>query len=216
MEQSPLPAKPPMRLASTTCQAMCMSGAMIGMKVTPRATQRTQQDLRQVRTACFAAAAGGTTAPAAARRSVPTSTTVPTLAASTSASVSRGIRSSLYPLLISWNQLLFYFYHFIFTSLSLLLQCATGQWLFIAASVSKFKPSESMNGVGCISTVRIHIASATRTPTAITSWSPFTRVRCPLVPWSSRKMASPVFRVRAVPSPAVTVMQPDIMKNHCR
>ena len=187
---------------------------MIGMEVTPRATRRTQQDLRQVRTACCAAAAGTTSPSTAARR--PVASAVPTTAPTSSDSVSRGIRSSLYPLLIPWNQLLFYFYPFTFTSLSLRLQCAKGQWLFIAASVSKFKPCESMNGVGCISTVRIHIASATRTPTAITSWSPFTRVKWPLVPWSSRKMASPVFRVRSIPSPAVTVMEPDIMKNHCR
>ena len=189
---------------------------MIGgeVRITAQAHLWTQQDLRQVRTACCAAAAGATSPTPAARRNV--TTTIPTLASPSSASVSRGLRSSLYPLLIPWNQLLFYFYHFTFTSLSLLLECVTGQWLFIAASVSKFKTGESMSGVGCISTDRIHIASATRTPTAITSWSPFTRVKWPLVPWSSRKMASPVFSVRVVPSPAVTVMQPDIMKNHCR
>jgi len=118
MEQSPLPAKPPMRLACTTCQAMCMSGAMIGMelRITPQAHLLTQQDLRQVRTACGAAVTG-TTPPSAARRSV--AATLPTIAATASDSVSRGLRSSIYPLLIPWNQLLFYFYPFTFTSLPL-------------------------------------------------------------------------------------------------
>ena len=116
MEQSPLPAKPPMGLAFTTCQAMCGSGAMIGMAIIPQASRRTQQDLRQVCPACCAAATG-TTAPATAARR-PVSTAVPTTATTTSDSVSRGLRnSSLYPLLIPWNQLLFYFYPFTFTSL---------------------------------------------------------------------------------------------------
>ena len=87
-----------------------MSGAMIGMEVTPRAMRRTQQDLRQVRTACCAAAAGTTSPATAARRTV--AAALPATATASSDSVSRGLRSSLYPLLIPWNQLLFYLCHF--------------------------------------------------------------------------------------------------------
>ena len=77
-----------------------MSGAMIGMEVriTAQAHLQTQQDLRQVRTACCAAATGAATPATAARRTV--AATIPTPASATSASVSRGLRSSLYPLLI--------------------------------------------------------------------------------------------------------------------
>ena len=116
-QHTPLPANSPMRLACTTCQAMCMSGAMIGMEVriTAQAHLQTQQDLRQVRTACCAAATGASSPAAAARR--PVASPVPAPAATPSASVSRGLCSSLYPLLIPWNQLLFYFYHFTFTFL---------------------------------------------------------------------------------------------------
>ena len=112
MEQSPLPAKPQMRLACTTCQPMYRSGAMIGMKVriTAQAHLWTQQGLRQMCSTCCAAAGGAAAPTAAARRAV--ASAHPTTAAAASASVSRGLRSSLYPLLIPWNQLLFYLYHF--------------------------------------------------------------------------------------------------------
>ena len=52
-------------------------------------------DLRQVAPACCAAASGAAPLAAAARR--PVTTPVPATAASASASVSRGLRSFLYP-----------------------------------------------------------------------------------------------------------------------
>ena len=114
-----LPAKPPIRSACTTCQAMCMSGAMIGgeVRITVQAQLRTQQDLRQVRSACFAAAIGSASPPpptTAARR--PVTPAFPTAAASKSASVSRGLRSSLY-LADSAESASIFFCHFTFTFL---------------------------------------------------------------------------------------------------
>jgi len=100
-----LAAKTPMGLAFTTCQAMWLSGAMIGTALSitkqvyfftiTRFILRTQLDLRQVGNACCAAADGTTPPTSAARR--PVAAAVPAVAAATTASVSRGLRSSLYP-----------------------------------------------------------------------------------------------------------------------
>ena len=93
MERRLSAASLPTDLACTTCQAMFMSGAKIGIAVltTPRAHLQTPQDPRLACTVCCAAAAGSTTPTAAARRSA--SAARPATSTTAAASVSRGLRT---------------------------------------------------------------------------------------------------------------------------
>ena len=57
--------------------------------------------------------------------------------------------------------------------------------------------------------------SERRTPTAMTGCPWLTRVRWPFEPESLRRITAPASSVRCVPLPAVMVIEPDRMKNHC-
>ena len=118
MERRLSAASLPTDLACMTWQAMFGSGARIGMAVltTPRAHLPTPQDPRLVRTVCGAAATGTSTPTTAARRGA--TATRPSASAPTSASVSRGLRNSIYPCRLRQAEpaFIFHFLFFLFTS----------------------------------------------------------------------------------------------------
>ena len=97
------------------------SGARIGIAVltTPQAHLQTPPDLRLVRPVCCAAATGPTTPSAAARRSAPAPR--PTASTTAAASVSRGLRNSIYPCRLRPAEpaSIFHFLFFLFTSQNL-------------------------------------------------------------------------------------------------
>ena len=118
MERKPWAASLPTDLACTTCQAMFLSGAKIGIAVltTPRAHLQTPQDPRLARPVCCAAATGASTPASAARRSA--TATRPAASTSTSASVSRGLRNFIYPCRLRQAEpaSIFHLLFFLFTS----------------------------------------------------------------------------------------------------
>jgi len=103
VKHMPLAAKPPMRLVCTTCQAMCGSGVMIGISniyiCISILEEYNPPDPRKVGgcPSCCAAAAGSSAPTTAARRPETPSFSGIAAASTASASVSRGLRSFLYP-----------------------------------------------------------------------------------------------------------------------
>ena len=97
----PLAAKLPMRLACTTCQAMCWSGVMIGIAIICISIleEYNPPDPRKVGgcPSCCAAAAGSSAPTTAGRRPETPSFSGIAAVSTASDSVSRELRSFLYP-----------------------------------------------------------------------------------------------------------------------